>query len=194
MVFRLAFIVLVLMHHPVLGDEVASFIDKWAKSEAKLGRVKVAFIQEVRTPALRDAVKTPGVLWRLGGNDFRWELGDPARTILVRQGESLQHWEAESDKWKPLNPDDRRFRSWLSFLGGEALSAEKLGKEFSLALTDGQSTLTLTPKSGMARKHLKQIALEFNPSTFHLLRLTVTQADQGTTSMHFSAPARVAEP
>lgn len=194
MLLRLALSLVIFMQLPLHGDEVGAFIEKWAESESKLGRVRVAFTQEVKTPALKEPVKTPGIFWRLGGTDFRWELGSPPGTILVRQGTSLQIWDASSDKWTALNPSDRRFRGWLSFLGGESLSAEQLSKEFTMALESRTHTLTLSPKSGMARKHLKHIVLQFNSATFHLVRLTVTQADQGTTTMHFSAPERVASP
>jgi len=193
MIFRHALLCLVFLLSTARGDELGEFVQKWAEREAALGSVRVAFTQEVKNPALREPVSTPGVMWRLDGNDFRWELGVPARTILVRQGGALQLWEAETDKWTALNPNDRRFRNWLSFMGGDGLTAEKLGKDFELSLSSDRSALTLTPKSGMARKHLKHIELQFEPASFHLKRMTVAQADGGMTSMRFSPPERVEE-
>ncbi len=193
MIFRCAFILLALLLETASGDELGEFVRKWAAREAALGSVRVAFTQEVKNPALRDPVTTPGVMWRLAGTDFRWELGKPARTILVRQGEALQLWEAETDKWTALNPNDRRFRNWLSFMGGEGLTVEKLGKDFDLTLSADRSTLTLVPKSAMARKHLKQIELQFDPASSLLKGITVSQMDGGLTSMRFSTPERVEE-
>ena len=145
-----------------------SFVSRWMQAEAKMGSVRVSFEQEVKNPALRNPVKTPGVLWRLKAGDFRWELGQPPKTILVRQGEALQVWEAESDKWVALDPKDRRFRSWLPFMGGQGLSLEQLQREFEVAFDKERSALSLKPKSGMARKYLKSIEMQMDPASVRL--------------------------
>lgn len=169
------------------------FFTKWRQAESRLGSVRVGFEQEVKNPALREPIKTPGVLWRLKDDDFRWELGQPARTILVRQGEALQVWEAESDKWVALDPKDRRFRSWLPFMGGKGMSLEQLRREFDVSFGSDKSSLLMVPKSGMAKKYLKSIELRFAPDTMNLKQISVTQADGGATTMRFAAPERVAE-
>lgn len=171
-----------------------SFVSRWMQAEAKMGSVRVSFEQEVKNPALRNPVKTPGVLWRLKAGDFRWELGQPPKTILVRQGEALQVWEAESDKWVALDPKDRRFRSWLPFMGGQGLSLEQLQREFEVAFDKERSALSLKPKSGMARKYLKSIEMQMDPASVRLKLLAVNQADGGSTVMRFGNPEAVREP
>jgi outer membrane lipoprotein-sorting protein len=191
---RLWLMVSLLLAQPLLGAGLEPFFEKWAASEAALGQVRIPFTQEVKNPALRDPAIHDGVLWRLTAGDFRWELGQPARTILSKKGEALQLWEAETDQWTALNPKDRRFRSWLVFLNGEGLTEAALSKDFELRLALEPPVLTLVPRSSMMRRHMRQIELQFASGSMHLRQLMIQQADGGSTTMRFSPPERVKQP
>ena len=177
------------------GEEPAAFLQRWATAEASASSIKVSFTQEVKNPALQDAVKSEGRMWRFADGAFRWELGQPARTMLIKNGSTFRLWEAESNVWTNLDEKDRRFRMWVPFLTGKGVSPEAMTKEFTATLSAdaGLSVLTLVPRSGMARKYLKSIQIAVEGSTMHLKQLTVTQADGGESRMRFAEPAAVSD-
>ncbi len=193
---RFIWIWLFLVSGSLVAEEVPAFLDRWAAAEATAGNMRVEFQQEVKNPALKQAVKSEGTLWRFADGTFRWELGKPARTVMIKNGPSLRTWDSADGQWKTLAEDDRRFRLWLPLLMGKGLGAATLTKDFNatlLAVDGSQPELILVPKAGMARKYVKEIRLELSAPSLRLRRLTINQADGGSTKLAFAEPSAVAE-
>ena len=64
-------------------------LKKWVTRQAEVRTVQADFIQKRSFHALRDPLATPGRLWySAAGQGFRWELGDPPKTIVLRKGDA----------------------------------------------------------------------------------------------------------
>ena len=170
------------------ADELSDFLSRWNAVEASRGDFHVRFTQEVSSPALAKPSTSQGQLWRFRDGSFRWELGQPPKSMLIRREKSARYWEARVNVWKDIDPSDRRFQSWMPFVGGEGHDLAVLTKDFDVALES--AVLTLKPKSGMAKRHLKHIQLQFDESSMRLMQLKVEQMDGGATTMIFSAPEK----
>lgn len=170
------------------AEEVNDFLSRWKAAEASRGDFHVQFTQEVSSPALAKPSSTQGQLWRFTDGSFRWQLGQPPKSMLIRNEKKVRYWEARSNAWKDIDPSDRRFQSWMPFVGGEGVDVATMTKDFDVSLTS--AVLTLKPKSGMAKRHLKHIQLKFDEPSMQLRQLSVTQMDGGSTTMTFSAPEK----
>ena len=64
-------------------------VRKWLAGQATARTVQADFTQTRSFHALRDPIASPGHLWYSAPHSFRWELGDPPKTIVLRQGDRL---------------------------------------------------------------------------------------------------------
>jgi outer membrane lipoprotein-sorting protein len=172
------------------AEEVSAFLTRWSAAEAAAGDFAVKFVQEVSSPALSKPVSAPGMLWKFSDGSFRWEVGQPVKTMILRQGTDMRLWDAGTEKWRVLEPTDRRFRSWLPLLAGKGPDITALQTEFELSLAS--DLLTLKPRAGMAKRYVDRIELRFSKDEPQLRELAVLQADGGSTRMRFQPRTAVA--
>lgn len=166
---------------------------KWAEAQKTMPDMVVAFRQTRVTPALKAPVTTSGKFWRFQDGAFRWELGQPASTVLVRQGKEFRVREGAGE-WQLLDEKDARYRMWSRFLSGQEASPEELQQHFLVDTVDQNENVTavsLRPKAPFVRRHLKQLDLQISPKTFRLLQLRVLQGDGASLTMAFSDPQTV---
>ena len=85
--FRL-FLVLVLLAFPVAGHgaSVEAMFDKWYAVQTNLQSWSASFTQTRALKVLTQPLVSTGKVWVAPGR-FRWELGDPIRTLAVREPE-----------------------------------------------------------------------------------------------------------
>lgn len=168
---------------------------KWAEAQKTMPDMVVAFRQTRVTPALKAPVTTPGKFWRFQDGAFRWELGQPASTILVRQGKEFRVREGAGE-WQLLDEKDARYRMWSRFLSGQEASPEELQQHFlvdTIEQTADVTAVSMRPKAPFIRRHLKQLDLQISPKTFRLLQLRVLQGDGASLTMAFSDPQAVSD-
>lgn len=167
---------------------------QWAEAQKDMPDMVVAFRQTRTTPALKQPVSTPGKFWRFKDGAFRWELGQPAATILVRDGTEFRVREGADGAWQALDEKDARYRMWSRFLSGQEASPEELQQHFlvdAAEQTAEVTAITLRPKAPFIRRHLRQLDLQISPKTFRLLQLRVLQGDGASLTMAFSDPEAV---
>ena len=59
-------------------------VERWLQSNAKTRSLRVEFVQSRALKAIKNPLVQPGVLWLdYETGRFRWQLGDPAKTIVV---------------------------------------------------------------------------------------------------------------
>lgn len=164
---------------------------EWMTAEKAAGNIHVTFQQSRITPTLKAPVTSSGEFWRMTDGRFRWQLGQPATLILIHDGKTVRMLEDGSQEWKVLDPKDHRVSMWLSFLGGQDMSAEKMAKSFNATVASATAervAFVLQPKSVLVRKHLRQIELHIHPKTKHLLQLHLIQGDDSSVTMDFDRP------
>ena len=62
-------------------------VRKWLAGQASVRTVQADFTQTRSFHALRDPLASPGHLWFSAPHSFRWELGDPPKTVVLRRGD-----------------------------------------------------------------------------------------------------------
>ena len=67
-------------------------VKRWIARQDDFRAVTADFTQTRSLRALRSPLASPGRLWFKAPNSFRWELGKPAKTIVLRKGDcDLRH-------------------------------------------------------------------------------------------------------
>lgn len=174
--------------------EVPGFFRAWLAAQQRAGDVRVDFSLTKTLPALKEPVKSSGRFWNYADGRFLWETGKPPSSVLRFNGTTLESWEAADNKWRKLDPTDRRLRLWLNFLSGHNLTEESLLKDFQItapATAKPLATMVLVPRSARERKELKQLELTFEPAAQRLVRVVVGQGDGGSQQMEFGQPRKM---
>lgn len=164
---------------------------EWAEAQKSVGDISVAFQQTRTLPALKKPVTASGRFWRFTDGAFRWEISEPAGTVLVHDATEFRVKESPTAAWQVLEADDSRYRMWARFLSGREAAPEDLTRHFLVGVAEGSpgvATVTLRPKAPFIRRHLKQLDLQISTSTKRLLQLRVLQGDGATTLMSFGEP------
>jgi outer membrane lipoprotein-sorting protein len=171
--------------------QVPAELERWVTAQKKLPAMQVELVLTRSLPTLKQPAQAKGKLYRATDGRFRMEMGEPADTIMLYDGVKMHVWEKGKGKWETLSPRSGGMRLWGMFLNGNELSAEEMLKTFTPTFqpqADGVSTLSLVPKSGLMRKHLKQVDLQVQQSSQHLLQLRVLQSDDASVSLAFATP------
>lgn len=169
---------------------------RWAEAQRTRGDVEVEFLQTRTTPALARPILTPGRFWHFADGGFRWELGQPAATVLVHDQESFRLREVGATEWREMDAEDPRWRMWTRFLSGREASPEDLQKHFLVdaeAQTADVTAVSLRPKLPVIRRHLRQLDLQISADGARLVQLRVLQGDGATLLLTFGPP-RPADP
>ena len=173
------------------ADEVPGFFRTWLAAQKQAGDVRVEFDLTKTLPTLKEPVKSSGRFWNYADGRFLWETGKPPTAVLRYDGVTLDSWEAVENKWRKLDPNDRRLRLWMNFLSGQRLTEDGLVKDFLIttpATEKPMASMVLEPRSKRERKELTRIELKFNPAERRLVQLLVAQGDGGTQRMEFKEP------
>ncbi len=177
------------------GAGVPPVFGSWLAAQKHAADVRVDFRLTKTLPTLKEPLKASGRFWNYADGRFRWETGQPATSVLVYDGVTLQSWDAAAPQhWQKLDPNSRGMRLWMDFLGGQNLTESGLLKDFVVTAAPAGKPLAgvlLEPRSARVRRDLKQIALKFNTDEPRLVQMLIQQGDGGSQTMDFSAPKRM---
>lgn len=168
-------------------------LKQWADAQKTMPDMAVSFRQTRTTPALKAPLTTTGKFWRFQDGAFRWELGQPAETVLVNDLTEFRVREGKGE-WQKLDEKDARYRMWSRFLSGNEASPEEIQQHFlvdAVEQNDDVTAVSMRPKAPFVRRHLKQLDLQISPKTHRLLQLRVIQGDNATLTMTFGEPESV---
>jgi outer membrane lipoprotein-sorting protein len=177
-----------------LAEAVPGVLHTWLAAQKRTGDVRVEFGITKTLPALKEPVKSSGRFWNYADGRFLWETGKPPTAVLRYDGVTLDSWQAETNQWQKLDPNQRAIRLWMDFLSGKNLTEENLLRQFLItAPAAGKSTASviLEPKSKRERRDLKQLELKFDTAGQRLLQIVVWQGDGGSQMMDFKEPKRM---
>jgi outer membrane lipoprotein-sorting protein len=169
-------------------------MQQWAAAQKRVGDIQVPFTQTRTVPALKAPVVSEGRFWRFTDGAFRWELGQPAATILVHDQTEFRVKESPDAPWQVLEEKDGRYRMWSQFMSGRESSPEDLAKNFSVRVIgddNGVVTVSMTPRPLVVKRYLKQVQMQIETATMRLRQLHVAQGDGATMTMRFREPKAV---
>ena len=169
-------------------------VKRWIAKQDDFRSVTADFTQTRSLRALKSPLANPGRLWFKAPDSFRWELGTPARTIVLRKGDSIyliqpakKRAERSPANATPDKPSPMQAFGMMSM--PFARDFADFQRQFeTLAITpDGpRCRLEVLPRTPLARKFLAALKLDFNTQTGHLLAFEMVTRDGSALRNEFS--------
>lgn len=163
-------------------------LDQWIARQAKIRTLSAEFVQTRTLRALRSPVAPTGRMWFRAPGDFRWELGTPARTIVIRKGGTVSFIEPKKKRASLSAADEMARQTGMMDFPFIATPAE-FDRRFEIISLERDGDLcraALRAKEGPAREHLKALKLVFSVSTGHLATLEMAFRDGSSLRNDFS--------
>ncbi len=160
-------------------------VKKWIARQDEFRSVQADFTQTRALRALRSPVAVPGRIWfSTPTNSLRWELGDPAKTVVLRKGDSYliiqpskKKAERVSDKNVAKEGGARGFAMMEFPLARDFADFQKKFEILKVG-AEGQSChLEILPRDAQARKFLSALKIDFDTATGHMLAFEMTTRD-----------------
>lgn len=179
---------------------ISADISAFLEAQAGLKSWTADFIQTRTLKSLKQPLKTPGHLYFVAPNVFRWELGDPVQTIAVRTSNEvlLLYPPLNRAERYALSPNDRsQWQEMLSLLdAGFPRSQKDMESRFKMLSNrdaDGKVHIVLEPKAASARRWMRQMELVFDSATKSLAATELRFADGSSLRNDFSNERKNAE-
>jgi len=151
-------------------------VRKWLARQDELRSVEADFTQIRALRALRDPITTPGHLWFSAPDSLRWELGEPARTIVVRKGDTYYLIQPAKKKAERYKAESMAKKGGAM---GFAMMNFPIAKDFAdfnrqfetlaVSVSSDHCHLEILPRDAQAQKFLQAIKLDFDTASGHLL-------------------------
>ncbi len=171
---------------PIRAEDAGDALDAWLKAQTNLHSWSASFTQTRTLKTLTQPLIASGHVWFVAPSQFRWELGEPAQTIAVRQPEQLlivypRLQRAEKFPLTGNSPGPWRDALALfeaGFPRGRA-DLESKFKLLSTTLTNALCEVALEPRGAAARRLMPEFRLVFSPAD-QSLRATVLRFADGS--------------
>jgi outer membrane lipoprotein-sorting protein len=173
------------------GDYDAQF-NQWFGVQTNLQSWSGDFTQTRTLTVLNRPLVTPGKVWVKRG-EFRWELGQPPQTIVMRTPEQLlivYPRFKRAEKYPlgavPSGPMKDALALLDASLPRDRASMEEHFKLVSATLTNSILQMTLQPRSEAARKMIGQVVIGFHTNDFIIATTAMRFADGSTLANAFT--------
>jgi outer membrane lipoprotein carrier protein len=166
------------------ADEQNAQFDRWFAVQTNLQSWSADFIQTRSLKVLTQPLVATGKVWVTAPGRFRWELGQPAQTIALRQTDQLfivyprlKRVEKYSLDGVPAGPVKDALALLDASLPRDRASMEERFKLMSATVTNSVLQMTLQPKSASARKFISEIVIGFRTNDFSIAVTEMKFAD-----------------
>ncbi|HYA79007.1 MAG TPA: outer membrane lipoprotein carrier protein LolA [Candidatus Nitrosopolaris sp.] len=164
------------------APEDAQF-NQWFEVQTNLHSWSADFIQTRQLKVLNQPLVSTGRVWVTPG-EFRWELGQPVQTIVLRQPDQLliiYPRLKEAEKYPlgavPTGPIKDALALLDATLPHDRAAMEKSFRLLAAAETNSILEMTLQPKSDSARKFISEIVIGFHTNDFTIAATEMKFAD-----------------
>ena len=172
-------------------------ISPYLEAQAGLRSWTADFVQTRTLKSLKQPLKSPGHLYFVAPNVFRWELGDPTQTIAVRRSnEVLLIYPPlkRAERYALSSSERSSWQDMLSLLeAGFPRNQQELESRFQIVSSgelNGEMHMVLQPKAVSARRWMKEMELVFNTKTKSLKATELRFADGSTLRNDFTNERR----
>lgn len=162
---------------------------RWFARQDEVRTIAADFKQTRALRVLRDPVATPGRLWFSAPASLRWELGSPAKTIVVRKGGGLLLIEPAKKRAERLPADaaDKKLGGMMRFpLANDFADFQRQFQVLALSTSGQRCHVELSPRDPQARRFLAAMKLDFNTASAHLLAFEMSLRDGSSMRNEFS--------
>ena len=186
----LAIGLLLLSFSPEVGAETDSsreFLIAWLDQQEKINTWSADVVQIRKLKSLVRPLKSRGQVWFLQPNRFRWQLGDPPRTIAVRKEDELLIIYPRLKQVERFAASDAVDPAWKQILAllevGFPSDAETFFARYELVSTTRFKKswkFELRPAAEEARRLLYRVTVEVSRRDFALLATELVFPDGST--------------
>lgn len=191
-----ALLFLLLFASPLAAAEALDFtpVKKWIARQEDFRAVTADFVQSRALRALRSPLKSEGRLWFKAPSSFRWELGKPAKTVVIRKSDFIYiiHPEKKRAERMPAGAaaNQQSGAAALAMMefpfARDFVDFQKRFETLAIDTDSARCRLTVMPRDVRARKMLNALKLEFNTTTGHLLSFEIATRDGSSLRNEFS--------
>jgi outer membrane lipoprotein-sorting protein len=158
--------------------------ERWFSVQTNIQNWSADLTQTRSLTMLAQPLTAKGKVWVTASGQFRWELGEPAQTIALRQPDQLlliyprlKRAEKYSLSGVPPGPvKDALALLDATFPRDRAIMEERF-RLLSAAETNSTLDVALEPKSASARKFISQIRISFRTNDFAITATEMKFAD-----------------
>ncbi len=168
-------------------------VKRWLAKQEELRTLQADFTQTRSYKNLRDPLASPGHLWYSAPGAFRWEIGDPPKTVVLRKG----------GDYYVITPGKKRAERTAAAASGPAAGARQMpmmefpfarnfddfNRRFevvSVAVEGTRCHLQILPRDPQARNALASIRIDFDTETGHLGSFEFVTRDGSSLRNEFS--------
>ena len=166
------------------ATEISPVLDAWFAAQTNFHTFTGKVIQTRTLQALSQPLVSTGQVWIAIPDRFRWEIGQPAQTIALRQPDGLSIVYPRLKRVAKYPLTDRQPGPWRDMLAlldaSFPRSRAELETQFrvlSVSTTNADWVVTLEPKSTFARRMMAGIAISVRTNDFLLTATEMKFAD-----------------
>ena len=164
--------------------QTGDLLDRWIAAQTNLQTWSADLIQTRFIKTLSQPLVSTGKVWMAWPGHFRWELGQPAQTIALRQPDQLlivYPRLKRVEKYPLQNASPGPWKDALALIeAGFPRRRADLEAQFqvvSLTETNVVACLSLRPRSAMARKLITGLQISFRADDFSPVSTALTFTD-----------------
>ena len=168
-------------------------LKRWLARQGEVRSVQADFTQTRSFHALRDPLASSGHLWFSAPHSFRWELGDPVKTVVLRVGETayvIQPPRKHAEHLSTVDPGSPGASNPLPMMNFPmAKSFADFDRQFevlSLTVTGTRCHIELHPRDPQAGKFLAVLTLDFDTESGYLLAFEARTRDGSSLRNEFN--------
>ena len=166
------------------ADERDVQFNRWFAAQTNLQSWSADFTQTRSLKVLSQPLVATGKVWVTVPNRFRWELGQPAQTIVLRQPDQLliiyprlKRVEKYSLEGVPPGPLKDALALMDASLPRDRATMEERFRLLSATETNSILQMTLQPRSASVRKFISEILIGFHTNNFSIAVTELKFAD-----------------
>lgn len=170
--------------HLAAGAEFSALLDQWIAGQTNLHTWSADLVQTRRLKTLDQPLVSAGKVWVVVPDRFRWELGQPARTIALRQPEQLFIIYPRLKRVEKYPLNDKRPGPWRDALAlleasfpRSRAALEAQFQVLTVVQTNSVAHLALQPRSASARKFMTELQISFRTDDFSPVSTALTFSD-----------------
>ena len=171
----------------------ADLVDAWIAAQAGLQTWTADTVQTRSFKTLAQPLVSNGKVWVAVPDRFRWELGQPAQTVALRQPAALTIIYPRLKRAEKYSLSAAQTGPWKDALALLEASFPRSRTNFesqfqilALTQTNGVVNLTLQPRSSAARKFVARLEISFRADDFSPVGTALIFSDGSSLRNEFS--------
>jgi outer membrane lipoprotein-sorting protein len=160
------------------------FLNQWLTAQSGLKTWTADFAQTRTLKTLKQPLRSQGRLIFAAPNNFRWQLGNPAQTIAIRNSNEMSVIYPKlkrAERYPLTGAGNEPWRDALALMdAGFPSSAAELESRFkllSVQFTNDLAQIRMEPRSAMAKKFMSEVQLFIRTNDFAMAANQLQFAD-----------------